>query len=169
MRTAVQLVIVTAILAGIALAQTTQPLFMIERTKNANKLYYEAVINKNGAISAKEPVKAHWILWARDSTGKTTEPLSFLEKKVAYGFNIEPDPSGTHFNMCLKPFKERNIKVYLKDGTARSEMLVDGRPSYFSKMYIYSKGDSKPDSIKLYGTDVETGDNTYEKVVPKKD
>jgi hypothetical protein len=90
---------------GIALAQTTQPLFMIERTKNANKLYYEAVINKNGAISAKEPVKAYWILWARDSTGKTTEPLSFLEKKVAYGFNIEPDPSGTHFNMCLKQFK----------------------------------------------------------------
>lgn len=162
------LIIPAIALAGTVLAQSLQPLFLIERTKNANKLYYEAVVGKDGAISAKEPVKAHWIMWAKDSTGKTTEPLSFLEKKVAYGYDISPDPSGARFNMSLKPFRERIIRVYMKDGKARAEILIDGRPSYFAKMYIYSKGDSKPDSIKLYGTDVESGGDTYEKVVPAK-
>jgi len=156
------------VLSGLALAQTTQPLFLIERTKNVNKLYYEANLTKNGQIDAKQPVKAYWIMWAKDSTGKTTEPLSFLEKKMAYGFNVEPDTSGKYFNMTLKPFKERLIKISMINGTARAEMLINGQPSKFEKMYIYSKGDSKPDSIKLYGTGMESGNSQCELVVPKK-
>lgn len=156
------------VLSGLALAQATQPLFLIERTKNINKLYYEANITKNGEINAKEPIKAFWIMWAKDSTGQTTEPLSFIEKKMAYGYNVEPDPSGKHYNMTLKPFKERLIKISLLNGTARAEMLINGQPSAFEKMYIYSKGDSKPDSIKLYGTEIESGTRKYELVIPKK-
>jgi hypothetical protein len=145
----------------------SKPLFLIERTKNTNKIYYEVNMTKSGAIDAKNPVRAFWILWARDTTGKTTEPLSFIEKKLAYGYNVDADPSGRHYNMTLKPFKERLIKVYLQDGTARAEMLINGSPSYFKKMYIYSKGDSKPDSVKLYGTDIETGNSKCEVVVPQ--
>ena len=167
-RVLIQMAVVLGTLAGTLAAQTTQPLFLIERTKNTNKIYYEASITKGGAIDTKNPVKAFWILWARDSTGKTTEPLSFIEKKLAYGYNVEPDPSGKRFNMTLKPFKERLIKIYLQDGVARAEMLINSQPSYFEKMYIYSKGDSKPDSVKLYGTDVETGDSKCETVVPQK-
>jgi len=155
-------------LTGIALAQSSQPLFLIERTKNVNKLYYEANITKGGQIDAKNPVKAYWIMWAKDSTGKTTEPLSFIEKKMAYGYNVEPDPSGKHFNMTLKPFKERLIRISLQNGTVRAEMLINGQPSVFEKMYIYSKGDSKPDSIKLYGTEIESCTRKYELVIPKK-
>ncbi|MBI4725688.1 DUF4833 domain-containing protein [candidate division TA06 bacterium] len=156
------------VLSGLALAQSAQPLFLIERTKNINKLYYEANVAKNGEINAKNPVRAFWIMWAKDSTGQTTEPLSFLEKKVAYGYNVELDSSGKHFNMTLKPFKERLIKIYLQEGSARAEMLINGQPSYFEKMYIYSKGDSKPDSIKLYGTGIESGSSQCELVIPKK-
>jgi hypothetical protein len=168
MKRASLMLLLCLVLSGLVLAQTTQPLFLIERTKNVNKLYYQANISKNGAIDAKNPVKAFWIMWAKDSTGNTTEALSFLEKKMAYGYNVEPDPSGKLYNMTLKPFKERLIKIYLKDGAARAEMIIAGRSSYFDKMYIYSKGDSKPDSIRLYGTDIETGDSKQESVVPQK-
>jgi hypothetical protein len=167
-RVFIQMAVVLGTLAGTLAAQTTQPLFLIERTKNTNKIYYEAIITKSGAIDAKNPVKAFWILWARDTTGKTTEPLSFIEKKLAYGYNVDPDPSGKRFNMTLKPFKERLIKIYLQDGVARAEMLINSQPSYFEKMYIFSKGDSKPDSVKLYGTDIENGDKKCETVVPQK-
>ena len=168
MKRVVLILSLSLVLSGLALAQTTQPLFLIERTKNINKLYYEANITKNGEINAKEPIKAFWIMWAKDSTGKTTEPLSFIEKKMAYGYNVELDPSGKHFNMTLKPFKERLIKISLLNGKARAEMLINGQPSVFEKMYIYSKGDSKPDSIKLYGTEIESCTRKYELVIPKK-
>jgi hypothetical protein len=156
------------VLSGMALAQSSQPLFLIERTKNVNKLYYEANITKGGEINAREPIRAFWIMWAKDSTGQTTEPLSYIEKKMAYGYNVEQDPSGRHFNMTLKPFKERLIKIVMLNGTARAEMLINGQPSKFEKMYIYSKGDSKPDSIKLYGIEIESGARKYELVIPKK-
>ena len=168
MRRPLILAVAAFALAAAALAQTTQPLFVIERTKNANKLYYQAVVGADGALDPKEPVRANWIMWAKDPSGKTTEGMNFIERTKVYGFNIKPDGAG-RFRMTLKPFKDRLIRVYLKDGAARAEMLIDGRPSYFDKMYIFAPGDSKPDSIKLFGTDVETGEPSYEKVVPKKD
>ena len=168
LRALLQMAVVLGTLTGTLSAQTTQPLFLIERTKNVNKLYYEVNITKNGEINSKEPIKAFWIMWAKDSTGKTTEPLSFIEKKMAYGYNVESDPSGQYYNMVLKPFKERLIKISLLNGIARAQMLINGQPSYFEKMYIYSKGDSKPDSIKLYGTEIESGTRKYELVIPKK-
>lgn len=148
--------------------QASQPLFHIERTMNANKLYYEANLTAEGKIDPEQPVKAYWIMWAKDPSGKTTEGMNLIERTKVYGFNISPDKSGKHFNMTLKPFKERLIKVYLQEGKARAEMIIDGRPSYFTKMHIFSKGNSKPDSIKLYGTDVEFGTKTYELFVPPK-
>ncbi|HBE73562.1 MAG TPA: hypothetical protein DDW31_05685 [candidate division Zixibacteria bacterium] len=165
----------TAILAALmaaasaAAAQTGQPLFHIERTMNANKLYYEANVGTDGKIDPKDPVRAYWIMWAKDPSGKTTEGLNLIERTKVYGFNVLPDKSGKHHNMALKPFKERLIKVYLAEGKARAEMIIDGRPSYFSRMHIFSKGNSKPDSIKLHGTDVELGTKTYELFIPKKD
>lgn len=168
MRTMLILLLAAMSLAAAAAAQSTQPLFVIERTKNANKLYYQANVGADGALDAKEPVKAHWIMWAKDPSGRTTEGMNFIERTKVYGFNIKPDGAG-RFLMTLKPFKDRLIRVYLKDAVARAEMLIDGRPSFFDKMYIFSPGDSKPDSIKLFGTDVETGQDSYEKVVPKKD
>ena len=40
MKRAILILSLCLALSGLALAQTTQPLFLIERTKNINKLYY---------------------------------------------------------------------------------------------------------------------------------
>ncbi len=170
-----KIVFALAMVAASSAAQVRPPnpepalLFYIERTMNANKLYYEANLTPEGRIDPEDPVRAYWIMWAKDPSGRTTEDLNLIERTKVYGFNIKPDPSGKHFNMTLKPFRERLIKVYLKEGRARAEMIIDGRPSYFHRMHIFSKGNTKPDSIKLYGTDVELGTQTYELFIPKKD
>jgi hypothetical protein len=153
---------------GLALAQSTQPLFHIERTKNANILYYEARINDPGYIDPKDPIKTYWIMWAKDSTGKTTEGMNFIERTKVYGYNIKPDSTGKVYNMTLKPFKDRLIRVYMKEGAARAEMTINNRPAYFQKMFIYAKGDSKPDSIRLSGYDVDSGKEIFEMFLPNK-
>jgi len=162
------LVILMTGIALSAMAQTTQPLFHIERTKNANILYYEARINGSGVIDPKDPIKTYWIMWAKDSTGKTTEGMNFIERTKVYGYNIKPDSTGKVYDMALKPFKDRLIRVYMKDGTAKAEMTINNRPAYFEKMFIYAKGDSKPDSIKLHGMDIENGEKTIELFLPNK-
>jgi hypothetical protein len=153
-------------LGGGAYAQSVQPLFHIERTKNANKLYYEANIKADGTIDREDPVRAYWIMWAKDPSGKTTESMNFIERTKVYGFNVKPDSSGRTFMMTLKPFRERLIRVYMRGDSARAEMVIDGRPSYFQRMLIYSKGDSKPDSIRLFGRDLETGARQVELFLP---
>lgn len=157
-----------SVLGGLALAQSTQPLFHIERTKNANQLYYEARIGADGKIDAEDPIKVYWIMWAKDSTGKTTEGMNFIERAKVYGYNIKPDSTGKIFKMTLKPFRERLIKVYMKDGKARCEMTINYRPAYFEKMFIFAKGDSKPDSIRLSGYDVDSGKEIVEMFLPNK-
>ena len=82
---------VLALLAAPAAAQIkTSPLFIIERSKNANVVHYDARLTADGNLDPKEPVIAYWVLLAKDG-GR--EKLSWIEKKKAYGFTIKPDSS----------------------------------------------------------------------------
>ncbi len=64
--------IIIAVLAAIAILQSasicraackqTEHLFVIERSKNANKVHYDVCIGDDGYPSGTEPVVAYWIL-----------------------------------------------------------------------------------------------------------
>ena len=68
----------------------TSPLFIIERSKNANVVHYDARLTADGKLDPKDPVIAYWVLSAEDGR---REELSWIEKKKAYGFDIKPAPS----------------------------------------------------------------------------
>ena len=68
-----------ALLAASAAAQiTTSPLFIIERSKNANVVHYDARLTADGKLDPKEPVIAYWVLLAGNGR---REKLSWIEKK----------------------------------------------------------------------------------------
>ena len=66
----------------------THPLFVIERSKNANKVHYEARLTGEGVLDVRKPVHAYWVNWEKDSTGKTCEELNLIEKQMAFGFSV---------------------------------------------------------------------------------
>ena len=81
---------VLVLLAAPAAAQMkTSPLFIIERSKNANVVHYDARLTADGELDPKEPVIAYWVKLTKDGR---REELSWIEKKKAYGFEIKPDP-----------------------------------------------------------------------------
>jgi len=86
--------------AGLAAAAQTKtsPLFIIERSKNANVVHYDARLTADGELDPKEPVIAYWIRLAEDGR---REELSWIEKKKTYGFTIKPDQSGKGYKMTL--------------------------------------------------------------------
>ena len=58
---------VLALLVLPAAAQIkTSPLFIIERSKNANVVHYDARLTADGKLDPKEPVIAYWVLLAKD-------------------------------------------------------------------------------------------------------
>ncbi|MDZ7695710.1 MAG: DUF4833 domain-containing protein [Deltaproteobacteria bacterium] len=159
---------VLALLAAPAAAQIkTSPLFIIERNKNANVVHYDARLTSEGKLDPKEPVIAYWVLLAEDGR---REKLSWLEKKMAYGFTIKPDPSVNGYKISLVSAPEKQITVKKEKDVVRAEAVIDGRPAVLEKMYINaSDGLTGPKVryIEVYGKDLQTGEKRREKMVPK--
>ena len=159
---------VLALLAAPGTAQMkTQPLFIIERSKNANVVHYDARLTADGKLDPKEPVIAYWVLSAEDGR---REELSWIEKKKAYGFDIKPDPSVKGYKMTLVADPQRQITVKKEGDAARAEGVIDGRPAVLEKMYIKASDGltgPKVQYIELYGRDLQTGGKCYQKIVPK--
>ena len=106
-----RLLLAAVILSGVvvpASAQDTQQLFVIERSANMNVVHYVAQLTKDGALDPKAPVIAYWIMLAN---GGHREDLNLVEKQLAYGFTIRPDPSGRFYRMALAADTELEIKI----------------------------------------------------------
>ena len=157
-----------ALLAAPAAAQIkTSPLFIIERSKNANVVHYDARLTADGNLDPKEPVIAYWVRLAENGSRKE---LSWIEKKKAYGFAIKPDPSVNGYRMTLVAFPERQITVKQEKDAVRAEAVIDGRPAVLEKMYINASDGlmgPKVHYIEVYGKDLQTGEQRREKMVPK--
>jgi Domain of unknown function (DUF4833) len=159
---------VLGLLASPAAAQIrTSPLFIIERSKNANVVHYDARLTTDGKLDPTEPVIAYWIKLAEDGR---REKLSWIEKKKAYGFTIKPDSSVNGYKMTLVAAPEQQITVKNEKDAVRAEALIAGRPAVLEKMYINASDGltgPKVQYIEVYGKDLQTGENRREKMVPK--
>jgi len=158
---------ILALLVAPAAAQIrTSPLFIIERSKNANVVHYDARLTADGKLDPKEPVIAYWVLLAEDGRRKE---LSWIEKKMAYGFTIKPDRSVKGYKMTLVAAPKRQIIVKKEKDAFRAEAVIDGRPAVLEKMYINASDGltgPKVQYIEVYGKDLQTGEKRREKMVP---
>ena len=148
-------------------AQTTKPLFIIERSKNANVVHYDARLTPKGRLDPGEPVLVYWIMLAEDGR---REPLNWLERQKAYGFRVEPDKSRRVFRLRLMAYPEREIRIYQNETRVVAEMRIDGNPALLERIYIAStEGRSLPTVkyVELFGRDLNSNDARYEKIVPK--
>jgi hypothetical protein len=166
-----RLLLAAAILLGVvvpAFAQDTQHLFVIERSANMNVVHYVAQLTKEGTLDPREPVIAYWIMLAN---GGHREDLNLVEKHLAYGFTIRPDPSGRFYRMALAADKEREIKVYQAAGDVKAEMVIDGHPAILQRLYVSSTETGILPSVnyvELFGHDIVTGEKRYEKLTPRR-
>jgi hypothetical protein len=150
---------------------STQPLFVIERSKNANKVHYEAILTAQGALDAHKPVHAFWINWEKDSTGKCREGLNLIEQRMAFGFSVDRSRSPQACIIKLVCCPKRPIKVYLSDGSARAETTINGQSAHLIKISVITREKKKflPQvlSVIIYGTVVATGEAVEETITPR--
>ena len=146
--------------------ETYQPLFVVERSINANVVHYDAKIDEDERLDSREPVIAFWIMAAKD--GRRQE-LNFLEKSKAYGIIVEPSQTGGSYRIVLVSQKNRQIEVYRDGDTVRAETTIGGHRAYLKKIYVaVRKGSlfSTPSYVELMGTDIATGEMLQETIVP---
>ena len=153
---------IPALSEGTAQAEGLVTLFQIERSKNTNEIHYAAQVGKDGALDAKEPVAAFWVMKAEDGR---REGLTFMERKMAYG--VDATARGSEFDIKLAAAPERAIKLISVGGRWRAQTLLNGKSAYLSRIFITTKeGGVMPTvvSIDLYGEDAASGKTIQEHV-----
>ena len=95
-------------------ADKTTNLFVIERSKNANVVNYDAVLTDEGKINENKPIDAYWLLYAYKNGER--EELSAFDKK-AYGFKVKYNEEKKYFDFVLKAVKEKPmiLNLYIPD------------------------------------------------------
>ena len=145
----------------------TLPLFIIERSKNANVVHYDARLTADGKLDPQKPVIAYYVMLAEDGRRKE---LNWIEKKMAYGFDIEPDPSVSGYKMTMVAAPQRSITVKQEGGAVRAELVIDGQPAVVERMYVNASDGlpwPKVHYVEFYGKDLRTAEKRFEKIVPK--
>jgi hypothetical protein len=145
---------------------TKELLFYIQRNKNANTIVYEAQMDAQGQLLAKDPVSVNWI---RYTNGGKRERISVFEDNWAYGVRhvrTEKGVARVKFVASNKyPFR---VEVG-KDGQAEARMLINGRYARLRHVEIQAKESSflpKVLHVDLFGTVVGTGEEIHERVIP---
>jgi hypothetical protein len=159
---AASLALVPALPTSTASAEQLTSLFQIERSKNANEIHYAAQVAKDGSLNAKDPIAAFWVMKAEDGR---REGLSFIERKMAYGFDISR--RGAEWDLKLAAAPERAIKLMNIGGRWRAQTVLNGKSAYLQKIFIQTKeGGMMPTvvSIDLYGEDAANGKTIQEHV-----
>jgi hypothetical protein len=169
----------TALTAGIlfflameASANQSNRFFYIERSSNANKVYYEARVASDGTWDKRDPVHVFWILWAKDSSGKKREELSVLEKNMAYGLKISSGRINDGYVANIVAFPDKPIMFCMKGGSVWAEAVIEGHNSFLDKIYVDIKESKllplpKVNYVVVSGRDAITGELRTEKIIPK--
>ena len=83
---------------------TPDRLFHIARSLNRNLVCYDAN-QTNGKLDTKEPIKVYWL--NREMEPGKTNGLSFIQKKMAYGYKVVSVAEHT-CTITLTAYPERN-------------------------------------------------------------
>ncbi len=147
-----------------AAPEVTKPLFALERNRNANFVQYEAKVASDGSIDPKEPIIAYWIMAAED---RRREPLTTIEKALAFGFSAQPDKKGNVW-LTLISHKSKPIRVFKDDTGVHAEVGIAGKRAYLTKMFVQAGPEFIPKVIflDLHGIDAKTGALLHERITP---
>lgn len=156
--------VIIALSAGEA---SSQQLFAIERSVNANVVRYDVRVTKGGAYDTRRPLDVYWLLLAEDGR---REELSPLERGTAYGYEILPDARPLDFGMRLVAAKERPLRVRRRGSTYRAEVVIGGGTAVLDSVYVALSSASVVPRVlyvELRGTSIAAGRPVRERIGQK--
>ncbi len=112
----------------------SDPLFIIERSKNRNYVQYDVRLTKDNELHVSNPVTAYWVL----ENGRQKE-LTLIERKYAYGIDSQEKLEQNKFRVLMVALKDREVIVEKINGSFRALVFINGVQSILEKVYIESK------------------------------
>ena len=142
-------------------------LFKIERSKDANQIFYDVNVDQSGTLDKKNPIN---IYWRRYTEGGTIKPLTWIQKKYAYGLkylNVKDEQATFQFVsynkmlFTLRKTADNQFEVYTQ---SKGDLLkmnrifinIDGGSFWFPKI----------STIEIYAQNIKTGEEVIEVIRP---
>jgi hypothetical protein len=143
-------------------------LLVIERSKNANIVVYDANRGAGGDVAASKPVVAYWLL--NGEKGKRQE-LNAVQWQSAYGFDVKPGSSPGTFDMAFKADRKRRLTIRTINHCSVLAGSIDGHDAILYKMFVKSNESSVPPKVEyvgFFGEGIATKKPLDEKSIPRK-
>jgi hypothetical protein len=142
-----------------------QSLFVITRSKNANEVHYAVRVRSDGRLDPDEPVTAYWILRAEDGR---REDLSFLERRLAYGFSAKFGARSDALSLRLQAFPTRVLGVRC-DARGRffAHVPIAGHPARLERIFVATDESGVTPSVRyleLFGVSQAGGTSVTERI-----
>lgn len=159
-------------------------LFIFERSKNAQLVVYSANYagdREQRTLDPKRPLDINW-----QSFGWTSQPTSngtgVVERKMAWGYAHKAldaasagiianrSSSGSQFQITLNALPSRVAFLYFNDsGRLVLQTMIGNVASRLLKIFVCTANSRafvpKVLYVELYGEDLESGSDTYERIV----
>jgi hypothetical protein len=156
---------VAASTAFSAFASSSQKLFFIQSSKNADEVHYDARVAADGSLEPKDTVDGYFNNKGAD--GKWTRADLTVFQKLAYGWDTEPSGNGNYL-LKLRAFKDRSMWIVKVNGKWRVQTTVAGKQAYMNKLYVATDESGmmpKVLYVDIFGEDAATGGALTEHLV----
>ena len=111
---------------------TPDRLFHIARSLNRNLVCYDAN-QTNGKLDTKEPIKVYWL--NREMEPGKTNGLSFIQKKMAYGYKVVSITEHT-CTITLTAYPEKKLTICREGDHFVCHVKIDNRQAILQSLYV---------------------------------
>ena len=143
-------------------------LFVVRHNKSPNYVVYQANLETNKKLNAKNPVD---IFWFMKTKGEITEKVTIIEWKLAYGFELGEIKKNEEYKLKLHAIEEKAIVVKKNSkGIFKSYMIINGIRAKLNVVFINFETTFGFPSVKYLdfrGTDIHTNKYITERFFPE--
>lgn len=147
--------------------ETKAHLFKIERSKDANEIFYDINLEKTGTLSITEPIYPYW---RRQTEGGVIKPLTWIQQHYAYGLEyVYSSENYTKFHFVS--YKKRDF-VLKKDSSGDFKVFtqLNNKEVEVNRIFIQIDGGTfwfpKISKVELHTNDPVTNKNIVEIIKP---
>lgn len=143
-------------------------LFYIQRSSNINSIIYDANVGTDKKLDPKNPVHTYWILYTQ---GGKKQELTGIQRSLAYGLHTKATvgESGSYDGYFFAYRKRKFVVKMNNKGEPIALFPINGKMQILKKVFVkVDESGMMPSviSVELWGRDVTTDKEVYEKFKP---
>lgn len=142
-------------------------LFYIQRSANTNTIVYDANLMANGNFNYENPINVYWLRY--QESGQKKE-LTWIQNLLAYGISTKETAQKNDFEAWIVSYKKKKLRVSLdKNKKPFAQIEINHKLAKLDHVFVKTEGSNirpKVIYVEVFGKDLTTGDDIYEKIKP---